>query len=232
MRRGARQDGRRQRRRRAASAGHVGVPTRAVRSPREPARRGRSKYRGADNEGFVDTVFLGAFRRKTFEKVGMYDPDAITNEDAELNQRIIDSGGKVFLSKDIVVHYHPRESFKALAKQYYKYGRGRARTLLKHGKFLSPRPAIPFLMVLSGLGLLATSAIQPITPFAFGAYALATGAEAIRVGRKTGLATIPVVWAIFPVLHVSHGVGFAAGLVRYGLRDRSHLKAIPQLEPV
>lgn len=190
-----------------------------------PLGVGGAKYRSADNEGFVDTVFLGAFRRRVFERIGMYDPRAITNEDAELNQRIVDAGGKVYLSREIVVHYHPRESFRALAKQYYRYGQGRARTLLKHKKLLTIRPALPFLMVSGAAALLATSPIQPLTPFAFGAYALATGAEAIRVGRDVGLAAIPVVWAIFPVLHVSHGVGFAAGLVRYGLLDRGWAEA-------
>ena len=185
-----------------------------------PLGVGGAKYRSAESEGFVDTVFLGAFRRRVFERFGMYDPGAITNEDAELNQRIVESGGKVYLSRDIVVHYHPRESLRALGKQYFKYGRGRARTLLKHKKLLSLRPAIPFLMVAGATTLLATSAVQPLTPFAFGAYALATAAEAVRVGREAGLAAIPVVWAIFPVLHVSHGVGFAAGLVQYGLIDR------------
>ena len=185
-----------------------------------PLGVGGAKYRSADNEGFVDTVFLGAFRRRVFERIGLYDPRAITNEDAELNQRLIDAGGKVYLSPEIVVHYHPRESFNALAKQYYKYGRGRARTLLKHKKFLSIRPALPFFMVSGAAALLATSAVQPFTPIAFAAYALATGAEAVRVGREAGVAAIPIVWAVFPVLHVSHGVGFAAGLVRYGLLER------------
>jgi succinoglycan biosynthesis protein ExoA len=182
-----------------------------------PLGVGGAKYRSADNEGWVDTVFLGAFRRRVFETVGLYDPKAITNEDAELNQRLIASGGKVFLSRDVVVHYYPRDSFKKLAQQYYKYGRGRARTLLKLRRFLGVRPAIPFLMVVGGAGLLATSAVQPFTVPAFAAYALATGAEAVRVGRTAGLAAIPVVWAILPVLHASHGVGFAAGLLRYGL---------------
>lgn len=187
-----------------------------------PAGVGGVKYRGADNEGFVETVFLGAFRRTVFETVGLYDPRAITNEDAELNQRIHDAGGKVYLSREIEVHYYPRDSFRALAKQYFKYGKGRARTLLKHGKFLSVRPAIPFLMVAGGSALLATSALQPLTPFAFGLYALATGVEAVRVGAKVGARAVPIVWAIFPVLHVSHGVGFAAGLVTYALaRDWS-----------
>ena len=38
------------------------------------------------------------------------------------------------------------------------------------------------------------------------------------MGRAEGLAAIPVVWAIFPVLHASHGAGFATGLVKYVLR--------------
>ncbi|MCB9564859.1 MAG: glycosyltransferase family 2 protein [Kofleriaceae bacterium] len=180
-----------------------------------PVGVGGARYRSADEEGFVDTVFLGAFRRKVFESVGLYDPRAITNEDAELNQRLISSGGKVFLSKDIEVHYYPRASFKTLAKQYYKYGRGRARTLLKLGRFLSVRPMIPFFMVVGGAAMIALPPLWPIAPAAVATYLLATGAEAVRVGRKEGVAAIPVVWAIFPVLHVSHGVGFAAGLWRY-----------------
>jgi succinoglycan biosynthesis protein ExoA len=104
-----------------------------------------------------------------------------------------------------------------LAKQYYTYGRGRARTLLKLGKLLSVRPAVPFLMTVGGAVLLVTAPLQPVTPYAFGAYALLTGAEAVRVGRKAGFQAIPLVWAIFPTLHVAHGIGFAAGLIKYGL---------------
>jgi hypothetical protein len=50
---------------------------------------------------------------------------------------------------------------------------------------------------------------------AFATYALATGAEAVRVGAPLGPAAIATIWGIFPTLHVSHGVGFAAGLLRY-----------------
>ena len=183
-----------------------------------PLGVGGASYRSPDNEGLVDTVFLGAFRRRVFEAAGMYDPKAITNEDAELNQRIIAAGGKVYLSREVVVHYFPRDSYQSLAKQYYKYGRGRARTVLKHGSFPSPRPAIPFLMVVSGAALLATSRWHPLTPIAAGLYAAVAGIEAVRVGSRAGLPAIPIVWGIFPVLHVSHGVGFAAGLLQYGLR--------------
>lgn len=179
-----------------------------------PLSTGGSKYRGADNEGFVESVFNGAFRREVFETVGMYDPGAITNEDAELNQRIIEGGGRIYLSRDIVAYYYPRDSYRGLAKQYFKYGKGRARTLLKHRGLPSVRPLIPFFMVSGAAALLATRR-NPLTPLAFGAYLLGTGAEAVRVGRKAGWWAVPVVWTIFPVLHVAHGLGMGYGLVHY-----------------
>jgi len=180
-----------------------------------PLGVGGARYRSADAEGFVDTVFLGAFRRKVFETVGLWDPKAITNEDSELNQRILESGGRIYLSKDIVVHYYPRDSLQTLAKQYYKYGRGRARTLLKLGKLTNLRPTIPFMMVTGATAMLALPPLWPVASLAFATYALATGAEAVRVGRTAGAAAIPTVWSIFPAIHVAHGVGFAAGLWQY-----------------
>jgi glycosyltransferase involved in cell wall biosynthesis len=183
-----------------------------------PLGVGGARYRDASQEGFVDTVFLGAFRRKILTAVGGYDDNATTNEDAELNQRILAAGGKVFLSRKIVVNYMPRDSFRSLARQYYRYGRGRARTLLKHKTFETPRPAIPFLMVVGGITLLVVPRLRKFAPLAFGLYGAAAMVEAVRVSRRHGLALAPIVAAIFPVLHVSHGVGFAAGLVRYALR--------------
>jgi succinoglycan biosynthesis protein ExoA len=182
-----------------------------------PLAVGGARYRNADAEGFVDTVFLGAFRRHVFDVVGGYDGSAVTNEDAELNQRILAAGGRIYLSRRIVVHYVPRASFAALARQYFLYGKGRARTLLKHRKLPTPRPLAPFLLVAGGAGLLGTSRWQPFTPTLFGLYGAITALEAVRVSRRHDLRLAPVVASIFPVLHVSHGVGFGVGLVHYAL---------------
>ena len=180
-----------------------------------PLGVGGARYRDATAEGFVDTVFLGAFRRAIFEKIGLYDPKAVTNEDAELNQRLLASGGRIYLSPAIEVHYFPRDSFRTLAKQYWKYGQGRARTLLKLGRFPTLRPLIPFSMVMGAAALVLTPPLWPVAPIAFAAYALATGAEAVRVAAPQGPAAIATAWAIFPVLHASHGAGFASGLLHY-----------------
>jgi len=180
-----------------------------------PLGVGGAKYRSTDAEGWVETVFLGAFRRKVFETIGLWDPGAITNEDADLNERLAHAGGRIYLSRDIVVHYFPRDSLRALAKQYFRYGRGRARTTLKLRAFTRVRPHGPFFMVVGAAALVALPPLWPIAPLAAAAYMLATGAEAVRVGRKLGAAAIPMVWACFPVIHASHGAGFAAGLWRY-----------------
>ena len=180
-----------------------------------PLGVGGAAYRSPDREGVVDTVFLGAFRRAVFDTIGMYDPRAITNEDAELNQRLLDAGGTIYLSRDIQVHYYPRDSFRTLARQYFRYGLGRARTLIKHRRLPTVRPMLPFFMVVGGSALLATWPLQPFTVPALGSYALVTAVEAVRVGRKAGWSAVPIVWAIFPTLHVAHGLGFGYGAARY-----------------
>jgi glycosyltransferase involved in cell wall biosynthesis len=183
-----------------------------------PLGVGGAAYRSSDREGYVDTVFLGAFRRAVFEQVGVYDPRAVTNEDAELNQRLLACGGRIYLSRDIEVYYYPRDSFRSLARQYFKYGQGRARTLLKHRTLPTVRPLLPFFLVVGGGLLLITSPVQPLTPALFTAYAAICAAEAVRVGRRAGWSAVPMVWGIFPTLHVAHGLGFARGLARYLLR--------------
>jgi cellulose synthase/poly-beta-1,6-N-acetylglucosamine synthase-like glycosyltransferase len=183
-----------------------------------PVAVGGARYRDADAEGWVDTVFLGAFRKRVLEAAGGYDPMAITNEDAELNQRILATGGKIYLSKKIVVHYFPRDSFRSLSRQYFRYGQGRARTLLKHKTLPTPRPAIPFLMVTGGAALLLQPSWRSLAPLAFGAYGALVTVEALRMSRRHGWSLAPAVAAIFPILHLSHGVGFGVGLMQYAIK--------------
>lgn len=194
-----------------------------------PLGVGGAAYRSADKEGWVDTVYPGAFRRGILEKVGLYDVKAITNEDAELFQRVLEVGGGVYLSKEIVVHYYPRKSYRLLAKQYFKYGDGRARTLLLHKRFPVVRPLIPLLSVAVGAAILAVPPLRPLAPFVFGGYAAITGIEAWRVAHATGLWAVPVVWGIFPTMHMAHGVGMLQGLIKYTVTPKPPL--IERLEP-
>jgi glycosyltransferase involved in cell wall biosynthesis len=184
-----------------------------------PLGVGGSAYRDANREGFVESVWSGAFRREAFERVGLFDAEARANEDAELNQRIIEAGGTVYLSRDIVSFYYPRSSLGALARQYFAYGKGRARTLLRRRRLLSPRPLVPFAAVtmFAVLILLALALPQarPVLAAAALVYAGAVAFEAVRVARRTAIAHLPWLLVIFPVMHGAHGAGVWAGLVRW-----------------
>jgi glycosyltransferase involved in cell wall biosynthesis len=184
-----------------------------------PLGVGGSKYRNADNEGYVESVWGGAFRREVFEIAGMYDPKAITNEDAELNQRIIEAGFAIYLSKDVVAYYYPRSSLGGLLRQYHSYGKGRARTVLARGKLLSLRPVIPFVTVtafaaLGGLSV-AVPAVSPLLAALACVYGAAVVAEAVRVARRDSFALLPLLVIVFPAIHAAHGVGFWSGLLAH-----------------
>ena len=88
--------------------------------------RGRPRrvpHRGAD--GAADTVYLGVYRRVALEQVGGYDEAYQRAEDWEMNHRIRQAGGLVWFEPRLRVTYRPRGSVRALAVQYFNYGRWR-----------------------------------------------------------------------------------------------------------
>lgn len=176
---------------------------------------GGAAFRDSQAEGFVDTLFPGAFRREVFDKVGLFDEGAVTNEDAELNQRILQAGGRIYLSREIEVYYYPRDTLAGLARQYYGYGQGRARTLVKHRRFARWRPALPFLGLV--VAIVAAIVVPRLASVAVSGYVLAVAVEGMRMGWRFS-APVPLTCLAFPVMHFSHGLGFGVGLVRFLLR--------------
>ena len=107
---------------------------------------GGAKYRNPYYDGYVDTVFLGCMWTKTLLKLQGYS-NQITNEDAELNQRLLDQDTEaIYVSSDIKVWYYPRKTWIALYLQYFKYGRGRFLTSIKHTKNSQLRGKLPFFL--------------------------------------------------------------------------------------
>jgi len=176
---------------------------------------GGAAFRNPQAEGYVDTLFPGTFRRAIFDKVGLFDEGAVTNEDAELNQRILAAGGRIYLSREIEVYYYPRDTLSGLARQYFRYGQGRARTLVKHRRFVHWRPAVPFLVLV--LAIASAIVLPRADVVAVAVYLLVVTAEATRLAPRHS-APIAATWLAFPVMHLSHALGFAAGLLQHGPR--------------
>lgn len=67
---------------------------------------------GVNNPKQVDTVPFGCYWRKVFDKIGLYDEDLVRGQDNELNSRLEQKGGKIFLVPDIKTEYFPRDTLK------------------------------------------------------------------------------------------------------------------------
>lgn len=122
-----------------------------------PLAVGDAKYRYADSPGEVDTVPFGGFRREFLLKMGGFDESLHTNEDYEMNTRIRQAGGKLWLDPNIQVQYYSRSNLRQLARQYWRYGFWKALMLRRYPGSLRWRQALPPLLVLSLIVLLVAS---------------------------------------------------------------------------
>ena len=98
-------------------------------------------------EGPVDTVYLGAWPRETFERFGGFDEHLVRNQDDEHNLRIHRGGGRVWQSASIRSTYWPRASKADVFRQYRQYGYWKPFVMKKHGQAAALRHLIPGLFV-------------------------------------------------------------------------------------
>lgn len=93
---------------------------------------GSGRTHDAQYEGLVNTVYLGCWSRSVFDRVGLFDPRLVRNQDDEFNLRLILAGGKVWQSPRIVSCYRSRSSFRKLFRQYFQYGLWKVAVIQKH----------------------------------------------------------------------------------------------------
>lgn len=180
---------------------------------------GDAQYRYASEPCFTDTVYLGCWRTERLRELGGMREDWAVNEDYELNVRLRQSGGRVYLSPTIRSTYFVRSSLPRLIKQYFRYGFWKVRTLRAHPGSLRWRQLVAPVFVLSLLAIPLLVHWFGVWGFAhIAAYFLADiAASAIAARRELSLAiALPV---IFLVIHLSWGIGFLAGWVWWPWHD-------------
>ncbi len=173
-----------------------------------PLGVGNARFHLADYSGPVDTVYLGCFRREVFDKVGLFDPVMTPNEDSELNLRIRRAGEEIYLDSSIQVGYFPRDSFRKLIKQYFRYGEGRCRTFKKHRRFTSWRQIIPPLWALATPLLCILGWWTPWMWLPLLLYATVLMGVAVTAAVRRRDAAMLLVPLCLMVMHYCWGMGF------------------------
>lgn len=192
-----------------------------------------SPYRIAKVNKDVDTVFLGAWRREVFDRVGPWNETVHICEDCEHNHRIREAGGRVHLATDLKSSYVCRGSLAAVWRQYHAYGTHKMSMIHIHPAGLQWRQLVPPAFV-AGLG--GGAALGFAFPPAWWALGILLGiyiaisiAEALRVGgsKWSTIWRIPLVIA---TMHVSYGVGFLTELFQ-GATKATVRKPVPARIP-
>lgn len=172
---------------------------------------GGSAHRLGTKGGWVDHGHHALMRVDAFRAVGGYDETFQTNEDAELDTRLRQAGYLIWLTVRTSTVYFPRKTLPALFTQYWRYGQGRARTVLKHRARPRFRQVAP-LAIPPALGLTSLAAwdILLLAPAASWAGAcLMLGATLVVKTRRSAALLCPLAAM---TMHVAWACGFWAKL--------------------
>jgi hypothetical protein len=155
-----------------------------------------------------------------FTKFGLYDTRLSRNQDIELNKRIVQGGGKIFLLPNLECTYYARETFFDLAKNNYSNGLWNILTVKYTKKLssLSMRHFIPLCFILSlivpvmfcalYLPLLFISGVSLLLYFSL----LVVIFILLAVGKKLNF--FYLMWG-FVTLHFSYGMGSLVGIFKF-----------------
>lgn len=185
---------------------------------------GNAPFHVGGSSGPADTVYLGVFRRETLERLGGYDECFQRAQDWELNLRIREAGGLVWFSPALEVTYRPRSNLRALAGQYFHYGRWRRVVMRQHPGTASLRYLAPPAAVLAVGAGVAGSLLHRSALLVPGGYAGALVAGSLVTGRQLPLRSLAVLPLVYATMHLCWGAGF--------LSSPRGLLARPDLSPV
>lgn len=187
--------------------------------------------RPATQKEYMDSLFHAAYRREVIQKVGGFNENLGRTEDNEFHYRIRQAGYKLCCCPDIISYQHSRNNLKDMIKQKYSNGKWIGLTVSECPGCLSYFHFVPFVFVImlllcsvmAGLGLPLFLYILLIV---YGMFDLVNAVGCCTMKNvQPQFILLPF---IFPILHVSYGIGTIAGLIQIPFWQRkiknSHAK--------
>jgi glycosyltransferase involved in cell wall biosynthesis len=180
---------------------------------------GNALFRYSEEEGYVDTLAFGAYKKDVFRRIGAFDEELVRNQDDEFNYRLRKAGGRIFMTPRIRSFYHSRATLKKVAVQYFQYGLWKVRLVQKHLKMMMLRQFVPAVFVLSVVMSLLLSfydrAFLGLFLLISGSYFACNLFFSFKIAKKYGWKYFLFLPIVFITIHWSYGLGFLIGLFRF-----------------
>jgi succinoglycan biosynthesis protein ExoA len=178
---------------------------------------GGSKHRTGAAGHWAEHGHHALMRIAAFTDVGGYDETFSHNEDAELDYRLGKAGYRIWMTDRTSMVYYPRARMVPLFKQYFGYGRGRAKNILKHRAMPGLRQMLPLAVAPVAFGaLLAIVNWAAIIPFGVWAAACLGYGVWMAVGQRNPYGPLAAISAM--VMHLAWSAGFWRELLSFRRR--------------
>lgn len=182
---------------------------------------GNSAFRTTVNElKFTDTAVFGLYWKWIFEKVGYLDESLERNQDVALHSKILKNGYKLITDPNMKIKYYVRSTIPELIKKAFGDGYWviySQKSYLRHRIplfFVLYLLSVPIVLLIFRSLRLSVWDYSYLLPLAF--YIILSLCFSIRNGTSYTKLILPV---LFPVFHVSYGLGSFKGMIN-GLAKR------------
>ncbi len=169
----------------------------------------------------VDTVFGGCYRKKIFERLGLFNEALARGQDMEFNLRLKAAGGRTLIVPDIVSNYYPPATTMKFISHTFRNGVWAIIPFLYSEIIpVSWRHLVPLAFVLSLVGSVVLSLAWPsyggwLLAGIAGAYVAVNIIASVHVAVRERDIRYPFVMSfIFAILHLGYGLGSLWGLVK------------------
>lgn len=178
---------------------------------------GDTEFRTEPEKKYVDSVAFAVYNRRVFDVAGYFDEELVRDQDDEFHYRMNSLGLRILLIPELRVTYFVRNTLRGLASQYYQYGLYKPLVFRRVISSVRPRHLVPSLFVVYlvslPLALLNKVWLLPLVLYCLLAlFFSATSSLSLSARLITPF--------IFPVLHISYGIGFLTGLMKF--RKQAH----------
>lgn len=204
--------------------GHEPFQRAVATAQNSPIGTGGSAHRTGNESGPVDHGHHALMRVDAFREVGGYDETFRANEDAELDFRLRAAGHTIWLTDRTGMIYYPRATAGGLFRQYFGYGGGRARNILKHRmrprlRQMAPLAILP-VVLLAVLSIWHWAFLVPLLLWGLGCIALGVhAAKKYYPEYDMPMSLSPLVgWAAM-IMHFAWSSGFWLHLIQRPFRN-------------
>ena len=176
---------------------------------------GAGNFRTITETSFVDTVGTPMYRASVFTDIGYFVEELARNQDDDYNYRVTKAGGKILLNANVSIKYFVRAEFKKLYRQYFQYGYWKVYVNKKHQTITTIRQLIPLGLVFFILSfpfwlLISLSELYLLI---LATYLVLAAVFAFK--RTTALTKALIIVYTFLLLHLSYGLGYLNGVIRF-----------------